>query len=98
MPRTSEDVENYLLQLDRRFENDGGPYILSSGPDAPPVAIRVAGPIVAVRATIGPVPPDTEHQARFFRRLLEFNATDLMHSSYGLDHGNVVLSAALEIE
>lgn len=97
MPRTSEDVENYLLQLARTFEDDGGTYLLRSK-DAPPIAIRVASPIVAIRVVIGPVPADDSHKLRIFRRLLEYNATDLMHVSYGLDGSTIVLSAALPLE
>src|SRR5262245_8649247 len=98
MPKTAEDVENYLLQLDRRFENDAGTLLVTSGADAPPIALRVAPPIVAVRVEIGPVPPDTVHQLKLFRRLLEYNATDLMHASYGVQNGTVVLAAALELD
>ncbi|MDC0677639.1 MULTISPECIES: hypothetical protein [Sorangium] len=98
MPRTAEDVETYLLQLDRRFENDAGTYLVSGGAGAPPIAIRIDPPIVAVRVSIGPVPGDDAHQTKLFRRLLEYNATDLMHASYGIEAGTVVLSAALELE
>jgi hypothetical protein len=98
MPRTVEDVETYLLQLDRPFENDGGTFVLPSRQGTAPIAIRVAPPIVAVRATIGRVPDDAAHQNKLFRRLLEFNATDLMHSSYGIEDGTVVLSAALALD
>ncbi|AUX45275.1 hypothetical protein SOCE26_067560 [Sorangium cellulosum] len=98
MPRTAEDVETYLLQLDRRFENDAGTYLVSGGQDAPPIAIRVDPPIVAVRVAIGPTPADDAHQTKLYRRLLEYNATDLMHASYGIEAGTVVLSAALELE
>ncbi len=98
MPRTAEDVENYLLQLDRRYDNDGGTYLVTGGQGSTPIAIRVAPPIVAIRVAIGPIPEDAAHQTRFFRRLLEYNATDLMHISYGVDGNQVVLSAALELE
>ncbi len=98
MPRTAEDVETYLLQLDRRFENDAGTYLLTGGPNATPIALRVAPPIVAIRVSIGPIPDDAAHQTRFFRRLLEYNATDLMHISYGIDAEGVVLSAALPLD
>lgn len=98
MPRTHEDVENYLLGLDRRFENDGGTYLIHSREGVPPIAVRVAPPIVAVRVAIGPIPKDQAHQASLFRRLLEYNATDLMHAAYGIDNHTVVLSAALELE
>jgi hypothetical protein len=99
MPRTAEDVENYLLQLDRRFENDGGTYLISAeSRDQPPIALRVAPPIVAIRVAITEVPAEVEHQTALFRRLLEYNATEMMHISYGIDNGTVVLSAALELE
>jgi hypothetical protein len=104
MPRTAEDVENYLLQLDRRFENDGGTYLLQSTGQSPgtTVAIRVSPPIVAFRVIIGPVPADEPRKMQLFRMLLQFNASDLMHVSYGVDttHGQdqVVLSGALELE
>ncbi len=99
MPRTVEDVENYLLQLDRRFENDGGTYLIGAeSPGQPPIALRVAPPIVAIRVVITEVPAGPEHQSALFKRLLEYNATDLMHVSYGIDNGTVVLSAALELE
>jgi hypothetical protein len=49
---------------------------------------------VAVNVAIGPAPKDTAHQLALFRRLLELNASDLMYASYGLEDGNVVLSAA----
>src|SRR4051812_17503800 len=98
MARTAEDVESYLLQMGRRFENDGGTFVVTAGPDTPPVALRVAPPIAALRVVIGQVPGDAAHQTRFFRRLLEFNATDLMHVSYGIEGDTVVLSTALELE
>jgi len=97
MPRTAEDVETFLLQLDRRFENDGGTYLVSTGAETP-IAIRVAPPILAVRVTIGPLPKDPEHQNKLFRRLLEYNATDLMHAAYGIADHSVVLSAALALD
>ena len=98
MPRTAEDVENYLNTLNRRFENDHGTFLVSAGPDSPPIAIRVAPPIVAVRVEIGPVPSDNELQAKLFRRLLEYNTTDLMHAAYGVSGNLVLLSAGLELE
>jgi hypothetical protein len=98
MPRTADDVETYLLQLDRRFESDAGTFVLPGGPGKPPIAIRVLPPIVAVRVSIGPVPGDELHQLKLFRRLLEYNATDLMHASYGLEDGSIVLSAGLALD
>ena len=112
MPRTAEDVENYLLQLDRRYEKDDSTLVIHSAGAS--IALLVTPPIVALRVDIGSVPRDEGRLAPFYRKLLEYNATDLMHVSYGLDvsgHGvkasipdgphtpeRVVLSGALELE
>lgn len=107
MPRTAEDIENYLLRLERRFEQAAGDktngataatYLVQSGPALPIIAVRVAPPIVAVNVQIGPVPDDAEHKLRVFQRLLELNATDLMYASYGVENGQIVLSAGLALE
>ena len=65
-----------------------------AGSTVPPIV----PPIVAVRASIGPVPGDEKHQLKLFRRLLEYNASDLMHASYGIEGSTIVLSAALALE
>jgi hypothetical protein len=96
MPRTAEDVENYLLQLDRRYVNDGGTYLVDG--TGATIAMRVSPPIIAFRVVIGSVPAEEPQKTRLFHQLLEYNATDLMHISYGVDGDTVVLAGALELE
>ena len=97
MSRTAEDVETFLLQLRRPFELEGGTYLVSTSSAAgPTIALRIVPPLVAIRMTIGPAPAG--NQADLFRKLLEFNATDLLHVAYGIDQELIVLSAALELE
>jgi hypothetical protein len=98
MPRTAEDVESFLYRLDRTFDSEGGTYLVSTGVDRPPVALRVMDPIVVARLDIGKAPEDEKKQLAVFRKLLEYNATDLAHASYGLEDGEIVLSAGLELE
>ncbi|NUP10563.1 MAG: hypothetical protein HOW73_31325 [Polyangiaceae bacterium] len=102
MARNADDVETYLLNLGRTFEkrevNGSSATFLITSPDTPVMAIRVAPPIVAINVNIGPTPTDEGHQLRFFRKLLELNASDLMHASYGLENGSIVLSAALALD
>src|SRR5580698_7201899 len=110
MPRTAEDVENYLLQLDRHYEKDGSTFLIHN--TGASVALLVSPPIVALRVDIGSIPREEARLAPFFRQLLEYNATDLLHVSYGLDvpketeggapggvhtPERVVLSGALEL-
>ncbi len=98
MPRTAEDVENYLHKLNRPFENDGGTFVLRAGPGRTAVAVLVVPPVVAVNVAIGPIPANEKLQLQMFRRLLELNAKDLMHASYGLDGETIVLGAALALD
>ncbi len=98
MPRTREDVETYLYQLDRRFEDQHGTLLVSTGADSPPIAVQVAPPIVVLRVTIGKVPEDDLHRLRLFEQLLLHNASDLMHASYGVAQGQVVLLGALALD
>jgi hypothetical protein len=99
MARTAQDLEAYLTHLGRPFEErDACTYILSSGPNAPPVVVRAAPPVVVFRADIGGAPEAPETRARVFARLLEINARDLAHASYGLSGGQIVLTATLELD
>ena len=98
MPRTREDVETYLYQLDRRFEDQHGTLLVSTGSSSPPIAIQVAPPIVVFRVTIGEVPSDEAHRLRLYQQLLQYNASDLMHSSYGIEGSTVILSGALALD
>jgi len=68
---------------------------LSTGEHSPPVAVRVDPPLVVLRVHIGGVPADP---TQLFRELLQLNARELVHSSYGVDDGQILLSSALELE
>jgi hypothetical protein len=96
MPRTAEDVETYLLSLDRRFDRNGSTFLIQA--TGAIIPLLVTPPIAALRVTIGMAPKGDAREAPFFRKLLELNASDLMHVSYGLDGDTVVLSGALELE
>lgn len=102
MPRTVEDVEAYLVELGRTFEladpSRPGTYVVSMGENAPAIALSVNPPIVALRLEVGAVPKDPTHELALARRLLAFNASDLLFASYGFQNGTVVLGAALELE
>jgi hypothetical protein len=100
MARTNEDLESFLQKLERRFERvDDGTYLVAGAPNQPPIAIRVAPPVLVIQVPIGPAPQEeTPAQARLFRRLLELNASDLLHAAYALEGGEIVLGAALELD
>lgn len=100
MAKTAEDLESYLNRMERRYERvDDGTYIVGLGPDQPPVALRVAPPVVVVQVQIGPAPQgEGAAVARLFRKLLELNASGLLHVAYALEGDSVVLCAARELD
>ena len=98
MPRNADDVETFLYRLNRTFDSESGTFLVSSGTEGPPIALRVAEPIVVARVDIGLMPTDDAKRLKMFRKLLEFNATDLVHAAYGLEGDEIVLSAGLELE
>jgi hypothetical protein len=98
--RTVKDVEAYLERLHRRYravDGQSGTFLVESSDNTPPVAVRVDPPLVVVRVHLGDVKNASDPPA-LFRRLLELNARQLVHSSYGLEESQIVLSSALELE
>ena len=99
MIQTSEDLEGYLLRLERRFERaEDGTYLVAMGAERPLVALRVASPLLVAQVDIGLAPVDDAAAAPLFRKLLVLNATALVHTAYGIEGSNIVLSAALELQ
>jgi hypothetical protein len=101
--RTASDVEAYLLKMNRKFravDDQPGMFLVEGGAGLPQVAVRVDPPLVVVRVHVGKASPssDAASTSAFYHRLLELNARELVHSSYGIDQGHVMLSSALELE
>jgi hypothetical protein len=98
--RTEKDVEAYLLRLNRPYrsvDERPGTFLVETSGGMPPIAVRVDPPLVVVRVHIGDIESGTSPSA-LYRRLLELNVRQLVHASYGIDDGRVVLSSALELE
>ncbi len=98
MPRTADDVESFLLRLNRHFERDEETFIVSSGVDGTPVAVFVTEPIIVLRVDIGKLPDGVEKQNAIFRMLLNYNSTDLVHAAYALEGDEIVLTSGLPLE
>ncbi len=99
MATSTDDLEAYLTRLDRKFEKvDAQTYLVSLGPNSPVAVLRVASPVVVVQVEVGVAPSgDAAAETKLFRKLLELNATDLLHAAYGIEGNRIVLSAALEL-
>ena len=61
------------------------------------VVVHYNPPVLVLRVKVMDVPKGGR-RAELNQRLLELNATDLVHGSYGISDGAIVLTEALELE
>lgn len=97
-----EDVERFL----DRLSADGATYselepglwiVKPSGELDFSVVVHYSPPVVVLRVKVMTLPTDTISLATLSRRLLELNATDLVHGSYGIEDDSIVMTEALEL-
>jgi hypothetical protein len=62
------------------------------------IVVQYTPPVLVLRVKVMDLPRDNGRTADLNRRLLELNATDLLHGSYGIAEGSIVLTEALELE
>ncbi len=97
---TRDDLESYLFRLGVDVEEvDDGLWLLKPE-DGTPIVCSYSPPVALLRLKVMDLPPDGEdaRYAPLYRRLLELNAADIVHGSYGIEEGEIVLSDALEME
>jgi hypothetical protein len=98
---TREDLESYLIRMELDFEEvEECLWVIKPADDGAAVVVNYTPPVVLLRMKVMdlPVPDDDVRLAPLYRRLLELNATDIVHGSYGIEAQEVVLSDAMELE
>ena len=98
---TRDDIESFLSRLDggtiEATEVEPGLWIARTGDDAE-VVVHFAPPVILLRVRVMELPATEPRRGELFRQLLELNAKDLVHGSYGLEGDHVVLTDTLELE
>ena len=99
---TREDIEAFLDRLSADGatyqEVEPGLWVVKPGGALDfDVVVTHNPPVVLLRVKVMPLPASAEDAAALNRRLLELNATDLLHGAYGIDGDAVVLTEALEL-
>ncbi len=61
------------------------------------VVVHYSPPVLLLRVKVMALPDDPARCAPLYPRLLELNATDLVHGSYGIAEDAIVLTEALEL-
>ena len=96
--KTAEDVESYLVQMDASYEavQERLWVIKDMGPD---VVVSMSDPMLVFRAKVLEVSTVPEEKLTvLYEKLLELNVQDMLHGSYGLEKGSVVITNALPLE
>ncbi|MEP6833228.1 MAG: YbjN domain-containing protein [Gemmatimonas sp.] len=99
---TLEDIEAFLDRLSvdgaSHREVEKGLWLVRPGGALDfDVVITFNPPVLLLRVKVMLLPVDGAELASLSRRLLELNAQDLLHGSYGIDGDNIVLTEALEL-
>ena len=61
------------------------------------VVVHHSPPVVVLRVKVMDLPSSKNEADALCRRLLELNASDLLHGSYGIQQKEIVLTEALEL-
>ncbi len=97
---TRDDIQSWLDRL------DGGTLSVQElepnlwrvrTPDGAEVVVHYAPPVVILRVRVMESPASEPRRGKLFRQLLELNARELVHGSYGLEGDHIVLTDALEL-
>ena len=100
---TKEEVEGFLDRISAAEgasyrEAEPGLWILKPGGELDfPLVVNYTPPVVLMRVKVMSIPKDENELATLSRRLLELNATDLVHGSYGIEEDSIVMTEALEL-
>jgi hypothetical protein len=98
---TREDIQSFLDRLDAGgltvMEIEPNLWLARAREDAE-VVVHFAPPVVILRVRVMELPASEPRRSELFRQLLEYNARELVHGSYGLEGDHVVLTDTLELE
>jgi hypothetical protein len=98
-----EDLESFLIRTEMDNREIGESMwlvdpVVDAEEDHPAVVVSLSPPLVIFRASIGMVPEGDHARLELYQKLLELNASDLVHGAYGLEGDEVILVDALELQ
>ena len=99
---TREDIEGILDRLSAEGasyrEVEEGLWVVRPGGELDfDIVVHYEPPVVVLRVKVMPLPGDDGRCSALSRRLLELNASDLVHGAYGIEGEDIVLSEAMEL-
>jgi Tir chaperone family protein CesT len=102
---TKEDIEGFLDRLSAEGasykEVQPGLWVVKPGGAFDfDMVVHYSPPVVLLRVKVMDLPKEKQQLAELSRRLLELNASDMVHGAYGIEQNSnsIVLTEALELE
>ena len=95
---TNSEIESFFEELEISYDTVGeGIWVLNLEEQGiENLVINHEPPLILFRIKLMDMP--SKNREEFFKRLLELNATDLVHGAYGLEEGNIILIDSLQSE
>jgi hypothetical protein len=98
---TKDDLQSFLDRLEGGglgvAEVEPGLWLVTT-PEEAEIVINYAPPVLLLRVRVMELPGDEPRRSELYRQLLELNARELVHGSYGIEGDHVVLTDTLELE
>lgn len=98
---TKDDVQSFLDRLEGGglgvAEVEPGLWLVTTPEDAE-IVVNFGPPVLLLRVRVMELPSDEPRRSELYRQLLELNARELVHGSYGIEGDHVVLTDTLELE
>jgi hypothetical protein len=99
---TKEDIEAFLDRLAADAgtykEVQPGMWVVRAGGSLDfDIVVHFSPPVVILRVKVMDLPQDKAVVGKLNRRLLEMNASEMVHGSYGIERDAVVITEALEL-
>jgi len=98
---TRDDVQSFLDRMEAAGgtveELEEGLWKVRTSEESEAV-VSFSPPVLILRVRVMELPAEPARRAELYRQLLEYNAADLVHGSYGVEGDHVVLTDTLELE
>lgn len=93
-----DKIERFMLDMDLSFEEiDEDTWMIEDElSHIDNIIVKLSEPIVLFRVKVMTIPK--ENREEFFRKLLELNASDLLHGAYAIEDDSIVIVDTLQSE
>ena len=93
-----EDLESYLIRMDLDYEEiDPGMFLVRGRNHGFPFVVHHDEALLLIRMKLMDM-SETNESRELFRRLLELNASEVVHGAYGIEEDELIISDTLELE